>query len=506
MRYPKTSFLKRARARVLKRNLSQKQRDGLNFLVDKGVSERVALVAVTKPQTTLDMIKDKIAVFESVKLDKSLCGVSQIPTYYYEHALVDSVTKCRVWHLNAVINRIKTDYAEKQLDGVFPGWRDKPAIQKVGAPLLYQRVLELQKRNIPITTHTLITFPVSKGHLKPVHKSEKMRKSAESRVERMRELGIPLINLPRKISMDEHEFEIFLQRQRNGLRTTNQQEVFEYLTNLRIKKEIVEELSSRKGLSLKSVKRKADFVMALELDVETYGVDRLPKEYWQVGLGMTFQHFVGFVKTTKRKLGDKHAIELLDKEFSGLSQKPKLRDRSPQSILAKARMLKELGRSVNAYAIKETPIETLTQLIAQKRGLAKSKPRTRRRQAKESASEFVRQNKLPVEVFNQMLFRLHALHRMRQRDRAIVGKDIADPAIIVDAIRSKKTIRNRVSERNMNLFANWALGQNPIQIQPIVVERKVETDKDTTKPVQRKNNPAELNKANYKGVVYLNSV
>jgi len=487
MRRAKASVLKRSHTSVSTRSLTEEQKTSLQFLLEKGVSKRVALAAATKPQTTLDMIKQKIAVFERTELDSSLCGVSRMPIKYYEHALIESLTKCRVWHVGAATNRLKGDYAKKQLDVAFPEWRERHSIRRVAPSLLYQRVLVLREKGLPLTSHNLITYPVPKGHLKPAHKSEDLQNQAEARVERMRNAGIPLTDLPRKLSIPDVEFEEFIRRQENGRRNTNQQAVHDYLSKLRVREDLVEELSSRQGLSLKVIKRKIEFVRSQKLDPEVYGFKTIPKRYWQDYLGLTFQKFKEKMTTAKKQLADKRAAKLLDQEFPGLRKKPKLRNRSPQTILTRARMLKELGRSVSAYAVRETTTEILMQLIAQKRGLVKPEKRTRRSQAKETALDFVKRNKIHASLFNQMLFRLQALHRMRQKNKATAGKLIADPAIIVGVIRSKKTIRNRVSERNMNLFANWVLGQNPMQIQPLKVERPVENvAKTTKKPVQGK--------------------
>jgi hypothetical protein len=147
-----------------KHKLNKGQQKLFDFMRKKGVSVRIAVKIASNKAYHAKQIPEKIAFFESFKLDPKVYGVTKIPVKYYQVALETPLNELRKGIKKRVLMPLEDAHAEKLLDDALPGWRNvktffltRPKGRKMRPAKIRRMIVELSKAGLPLRTDYIAT-------------------------------------------------------------------------------------------------------------------------------------------------------------------------------------------------------------------------------------------------------------------------------------------------------------------------------------------------------------
>jgi len=153
--------------------LRHKGKGGLNearqalfdLMIKTGIPEEKAM-DIAKRKTYHQMkIPEKIAFFESIKLDPKVYGVERIPVKYYAPLLTKPLEQIQRGIQRQVLWKIEDDFAASKLDVALPGWRNIRAFYKgkgkkrrfvMRPSRIREQILVLNKKGIPLRIDNIL--------------------------------------------------------------------------------------------------------------------------------------------------------------------------------------------------------------------------------------------------------------------------------------------------------------------------------------------------------------
>jgi hypothetical protein len=401
--------------------LTQNQQRIFDFLNQtKRTSKEVALRTALKPQNTLDRVVESVRLLEEVRLNPKVYGVERIPAKYWENALIYSPSKIRVWLIESIKNQLMNDFATKTLNRVWPEWRNTKISHRLHPATLLSKWRELTTHGLKPTEENLGEIPIdTKGYATKKGKSKKDLNQARARIKALKEAGVPLTGVVRKLALPQEKFDALINRYKAGRKFNgNQEKIYTYLISKGVQEEIAYGIASRKNTSLRSVIRKFTYMESIILDPAYYGLEKIPLRRYEEFLGLSFPIFqMRIRKRVINRIEDQHAAKILDTEFPEWRTKKKLARHRPVSILAKVRVIKELGLIPSAWLVTTKSLEELygdEPILTRKQPKKKIKSQSAQKKRisklggprlnfKEKVNEFIGENNIPMPVFQKML-------------------------------------------------------------------------------------------------------
>ncbi len=148
-----------------KGGLSDGQQQLFDFMKRKKVPERIAMEIARRKNYHSMKIPEKIAFFESIKLDPQKYGVERIPVKYYFHLLTKPFEEIKRGINRQVLWKLEDALSMKKLDKALPNWRNMGTFYKgkgrkkrfiIRPTRILEQILLLIQKGVPLRTDNIV--------------------------------------------------------------------------------------------------------------------------------------------------------------------------------------------------------------------------------------------------------------------------------------------------------------------------------------------------------------